>query len=234
MIKLIVNADDFGYSRGVNFGIMDAHKSGIVNSTTMMMNMLGTGHAIELAKENPTLKAGIHLVLTCGKPLLKNVPSLIDENGDFKRLNRIKEFNDIHLTDLENEWTAQIEKFLASGLVPTHLDSHHHVHGIKEFYPIIKKLAVKYDLPVRLTENRLEGVKPFTDMFFGDFYGETIPEDYFKRLGEKAADGQSVEVMCHPAYLDDEVMKNSSYNIMRLRETSILLSTVLPDNVVLV
>ncbi|MCM2534381.1 chitin disaccharide deacetylase [Neobacillus pocheonensis] len=234
MIKLVVNADDFGYSRGVNFRIMDSHKRGIVNSATMMMNMPGTEHAIALAKENPTLQVGIHLVLTCGKPLLKDVPSLLDENGDFKRLNRIKEHSDIHLIDLEREWTAQIEKFLASGLVPTHLDSHHHVHGIKEFSPVIKNLAIKYDLAVRLTENKLEGVQPFTDLFFADFYGETIQEDYFKKLIEKAADGQSVEIMCHPGYVDDEVMNNSSYNIMRVRETSILTSVILPDNVILV
>lgn len=234
MIKLIVNADDFGYSRGVNYGIIDCHKRGIVNSATMMMNMPGTTHATRLAKENPTLQVGIHLVVTCGKPLLKDVPSLINENGNFKRLNQIQEDYDINLTDLEREWTAQIEAFLASGLVPTHLDSHHHVHGIKEFHSVIRKLANQYDLPVRLTENRVEGVKPFTDVFFGDFYGETISDDYFNQLPERVADGQTVEIMCHPAYLDNEVMNHSSYNIMRVRETAILTSVVLPDSIVLV
>jgi predicted glycoside hydrolase/deacetylase ChbG (UPF0249 family) len=84
LIKLIVNADDFGYSRCVNFGIIDAHRDGINNSATMMMNMLGVGHAIELAKENPKLQVGIHLVLTCGKPLLPDVPSLVDESATLK------------------------------------------------------------------------------------------------------------------------------------------------------
>jgi predicted glycoside hydrolase/deacetylase ChbG (UPF0249 family) len=49
MIKLIVNADDFGYSRGINHAIIDCHQHGIVNSATMMMNMPGVAHAVELA-----------------------------------------------------------------------------------------------------------------------------------------------------------------------------------------
>lgn len=234
MIKLIVNADDFGYSRGVNFGIIDSHMRGIVNSSTMMMNMPGTGHAIELAKEYPSLQVGIHLVLTCGKPLLQDVHSLVDENGHFKKLKQIREKNDIVLDELEREWTAQIERFLASGLIPTHFDSHHHVHGINEFYPVVQRLSEKYKLPVRKTKNELKGIKPFTDLFFSDFYGDSAREDYFAQLGARVEDGQLVEIMCHPAYLDSAVMNGSSYNIYRTVETSILTSVTLPENIVLV
>jgi chitin disaccharide deacetylase len=233
MIKLIVNADDFGFSRGVNFGIIDAHKRGIVNSATMMMNMPGTDHAIDLAKDNPSLMVGIHLVLTCGKPLLPDVPSLVDENGNFKKQNRIIENNDIILNDLEREWTAQIEKFLASGLVPTHFDSHHHVHGMPEFYSVVRGLSEKYNLPVRKTDQELDGIKPFTDLFFADFYGETVHEDYFTQLGARVKDGQTVEIMCHPAYLDNEVLNGSSYNVMRAKETCILTNVSLPNNLAL-
>ena len=68
-MKLIINADDFGYSNGVNYGIIDAFKNGILTSTTCLTNMPGFNHAIQLAKENPNLGIGIHLTLTCGKPL---------------------------------------------------------------------------------------------------------------------------------------------------------------------
>ena len=78
MIEVLVNADDFGLTRAVNYGILDSHKHGIVNSTTMMMNAKATEHAIEIAKGTPSLRVGIHLVMTWGKPLLTDVPSLVN------------------------------------------------------------------------------------------------------------------------------------------------------------
>ncbi|MGC4377482.1 chitin disaccharide deacetylase [Fictibacillus sp. Mic-4] len=234
MIHLIVNADDFGFSRGVNYGILDCHQNGIVNSATMMMNAAGTEHAIELAKENPSLQIGIHLVLTAGKPLSTNVPSLVDEEGNFKKQAHILQHKDVDLDELEREWSAQIEVFLSSGLKPTHFDSHHHMHGIREFYPVVQKLSEKYQLPVRKCNEELEGIPSFTDVFFHDFYGETIAGDYFEHLSERVEDGKTVEVMCHPAYIDVELMSSSSYNIARLNETEILMNTKLPETINLV
>jgi chitin disaccharide deacetylase len=235
MIKLIVNADDFGYSRGINYGIIDAHKNGIVNSATMMMNMPGVSHAVELAKENPELQVGIHLVLTCGKPLLADVPSLIDENGHFKRLaDFMKNKDSISLDDLEREWTAQIELFLETGLRLTHFDSHHHVHTAPDFLQVAQKLSKKYNLSARcVAENAVEGVPAFTDVFLHDFYGEGATFDYFQKLPERIQDGQTIEVMCHPGYLDYEVLNGSSYAADRVKETNILTSVTLPEKIVL-
>ena len=110
MIKLIVNADDFGLTEGTNYGIIDGHINGLVNSTTMMMNMPGTEHAVRLAKEYNLLGVGVHLVLTAGEPLLKDVPSLVGENGSFHKQSVVREGN-INPEEVEREWTAQIEKF---------------------------------------------------------------------------------------------------------------------------
>jgi len=232
MIKLIVNADDFGYSRGINYGIIDAHKNGVVNSATMMMNMPGVSHAVELAKENPSLQVGIHLVLTCGKPLLNDVPTLVNENGNFKSRHEFFEDKNISLDELEREWTAQIEKFLESGLKPTHFDSHHHVHTVPEFLPVVQKLAQKYNLSARrISENALQGVAPFTDVFLHDFYGEGVTDDYFEKILTRIQDGQSVEVMCHPGYLDHEILNNSSYAKDRVKETLILSTVKLPKEI---
>jgi chitin disaccharide deacetylase len=232
LIKLIVNADDFGYSRGVNYGIIDAHKYGIVNSTTMMMNMPGVNHAVELVKEHPTLKLGIHLVLTCGKPLLSDVPSLMDEQGKFKRINDFIKGNNLSLLDLEREWTAQIDRFLDFGLTATHFDSHHHVHSIPEFLPVIQRLSRKYNLPVRrISEQPVEGVPSFTDSFLHDFYGDGVTDDYFVELAKRDVDNQTIEVMCHPGYLDYDVLSGSSYAADRVKETSILTSVTLPNNI---
>lgn len=234
MIKLIVNADDFGYSRGVNYGILDAHQNGIVNSTTMMMNMPGVNHAIKLAKEHPTLQVGIHLVLTCGKPILSDVPTLVDENGDFRKLSTLMEDRDLSLKELEREWTAQIERFLQAGLIPTHFDSHHHVHTIPEFLPVVQSLASKYQLTARCFSDKAETVVgAFTDVFLSDFYGEGATYDYFDKLPDRVLDGQTVEVMCHPAYLDLSLSSGSSYCNDRMRETDILTTVSLPDSIIL-
>jgi chitin disaccharide deacetylase len=232
LIKLIVNADDFGYSRGINYGIIDTHKNGIVNSATMMMNMPGVSHAVELAKENPTLQLGIHLVLTCGRPLLSDVPSLMDEQGNFKKMNDFIRDHNLSLMELEREWTAQIEKFIDFGLTATHFDSHHHVHTIPEFLPVVQSLSNKYNLPVRRISNHpVEGVPPFTDIFLHDFYGDGVTGDYFENIPNRGVVGQTIEVMCHPGYLDSEVLNGSSYCLERVKETNILTSVTLPNDI---
>jgi predicted glycoside hydrolase/deacetylase ChbG (UPF0249 family) len=236
MIKLIVNADDFGYSRAVNYGIIDCHKYGIVTSATMMMNMGGTSHAIALAKENPSLRVGIHLVLTCGKPLLNDVPNLTDENGFFKKIPYFKAQVDLNIEEIEREWTAQIEKFIKTGLPISHLDSHHHVHHLKALYPLIKKLAKKYDVPVRQMEkdSHFEGIKLHSDYFFSDFYKDGIRINYFEDLLRKVAPGKTVEVMTHPAYLDRDILHGSSYTHNRVEEAYLLTNMKLPKGIELV
>lgn len=234
MIKLIVNADDFGLSRGVNYGILDSYLYGIVNSTTMMMNMVGTEHAIQLAKNNPELRVGIHLVLTGGKPLTENVPSLVGEDGYFKSLSQLNNGKDISLVELEKEWTAQIERFISSGLRPTHFDSHHHVHTLKELQPVVQKLSETYGLPVRRNGGKaIEGAASFSDLSLIDFYGEGVTESYFTNLSARIEDGLTVEIMCHPAYLDHVLLNGSSYNVKRLIELEILTTVTLPGNLVL-
>ncbi|MGG3470315.1 chitin disaccharide deacetylase [Neobacillus pocheonensis] len=233
MINLIVNADDFGFSRGVNHGIVDSFLYGIVNSTTMMMNMDGTEHAIQLAKQFPDFRVGIHLVLTCGKPILDNVPSLVDDKGQFTSLSAFNP-NDISLQELESEWTAQIDRFISSGLKPTHLDSHHHVHTLKELYPVVKKLSLKYDLPVRRNGYiSIPEVRFFTDVSLSDFYGEGVRPDYFSNLSGGMYEGLTVEVMCHPAYIDKKLLNGSSYTYKRLTELEILTTVQLPKEIIL-
>lgn len=234
MIKLIVNADDFGLSRGVNHGIIDSHLYGIVNSATMMMNMPGTVHAIELAKRNLGLRVGIHLVLTCGKPLLNDVTSLVDEKGNFISVSYLTKTKDLSLKELEREWTAQIERFLSTGLEPTHFDSHHHVHTREDLLPVVKKLSEKYNLPVRRNGAfTIEGIESFSNVSLFDFYGEGVSPDYFSKLASFVEDEMTVEVMCHPAYIDHTLLKVSSYTYTRLTELEILTTVKLPANIIL-
>ncbi|MEG0276419.1 MAG: ChbG/HpnK family deacetylase, partial [Coprobacillus sp.] len=71
MVKIINNADDFGYSNAINYGIIDCYLNGMLTSTTLMPAMPGFDHAVALAKQNPGLGIGVHLTLTCGRPVLE-------------------------------------------------------------------------------------------------------------------------------------------------------------------
>ena len=225
-MRLIINADDFGYSRAVNYGIQDSFTEGVLTSTTMMMNAIATEHAVQLAKQHLTLGVGVHLVLTSGKPLSDDVPSLTIANGNFKSRQELFQFKNIDPQDVFKEWTAQIEKFLAFGLKPTHLDSHHYVHSIPALSDVIFTLAKKYRLPVR---NDFGTKKPpeilATDVFCKDFYDKNTTLDTFYKL--KVSQNHTIEVMCHPGYIDETLLTNSSYHLPRAKEVEILTSSVL-------
>lgn len=223
VIQLIVNADDFGFSRGVNHGIIDAHRYGIVNSATMMVNTPGTEHAVELAKQNPQLRVGIHLTLTFGKPVNQHVPSLVDEN-DFFRVDKNYENNSgVLLEDVRNEWDAQIQKFLSFGIAPAHIDSHHHIHAWPFLEPVVRELAEKYKLPVRNAfKKKVEGIQLLSDVFLDSFYGENVGMDFFTNIHQNVQDHVTLEVMCHPAYVDTFLKENSSYCDKRLKELDVL------------
>ncbi|MEH7401567.1 chitin disaccharide deacetylase [Gottfriedia acidiceleris] len=236
MTKLIVNADDFGYSKGVNYGIIEAHLNGIVNSATMMMNMYAVEHGIELAKLHPTLGLGVHLVLTAGKPLLTGLQTIVDQNGDFLKNSYWYDNPVINVDEVEKEWDAQIQKFLSYGLNPSHLDSHHHVHMIPILHPVIAKLSQKYNLPVRISpKSQIDGITPFTDQLLTDFYGSDIPINYFETIEDRINNRiESVEVMVHPALIDNYLKNGTSYCFERLTELDILTNSKLPEGVELV
>lgn len=223
MISLLVNADDFGFSRGVNHGIIDAHRFGIVNSATMMVHTPATEHAVELAKQYPQLRVGIHLTLTFGKPVNQDVPSLVDERGFFRVDKNYEKNSEILLEDVRREWENQIQKFLSFGIHPAHMDSHHHVHAWPFLEPVVKELAQKYSLPVRNAFRRnVEGISLLSDVFLDGFYGENVSAHFFTNLHQKVADNVTLEVMCHPAYIDTFLKNNSTYCNKRLQELDIL------------
>lgn len=120
MKKLIINADDFGYCKGVNYGIIEAHADGVLTSTTMMANMPGFHHAVELRQQHPNLGIGVHLNLTTGSPVLKHLKTIVDTEGNFHSQAYYKGSFIIDQKEVYDEWKAQIEKTLAAGIQPTH------------------------------------------------------------------------------------------------------------------
>lgn len=135
MSRLILNADDFGLTAGVNRAIIELHQAGVLTSTTLMARAVATDEAIELACSTPSLGVGCHIVLVDGEPVqtARELPSLVDEEeGRFmptlgiflKRLLTGR----IRPSEIEAEAGAQIELLRSKGIALTHIDTHKHVH----------------------------------------------------------------------------------------------------------
>ncbi len=225
--KLIVNADDFGITEGVTIGILHTHADGIVTSTTTMMNMPAASFAIKQAEKFPKLGVGIHFVLTVGRPLVDGATTFTDENGNFKRPNQydsrhpetdnIEKFQE----ELYIEWKAQMEKFIeVAGKKPTHIDSHHHAHLLPIARDVAIKLAHEYDLPLRQREkiyDKYEYVRCADKM-----YNDLVNYDFL--TSEFDTDEDTIEFMCHPAYIDQPLYDSSSYCLQRMKEMELLRS----------
>ena len=131
--RLIVNADDFGMSRGITDGILRAHQDGIVTSTSIMVNMPGSEYAIQRMPEFPSLGVGVHLNLSEGRPLLPphKVSTLITKDGVFhpllEMIHRMWHWQ-LSEREIEAEFRAQIQWLKERGLTPTHADSHQHMY----------------------------------------------------------------------------------------------------------
>jgi hopanoid biosynthesis associated protein HpnK len=152
MKKLIVNADDFGLHESVNQGILEAYKRGIVTSTSLMAGGDAFDDAVNMKRSCPGLGVGVHLTLVGAHPVsaLHLVPSLVDDNGRFPAsypvfLARLAKGR-IRLSEVERELAAQIDKVLSTGLIPSHLDSHQHLHVVPGISGIVLALARRFSL----------------------------------------------------------------------------------------
>lgn len=155
MPALIVNADDLGRTAGINRGILEAHKKGIVTSTTALVTYPDAVEGIALMQaEAPFLGIGLHLNLTSGRPVSapEDVPSLVGADGDFRRpegWGAVAAAFDP--ADVDRELRAQFDRFVAlAGRLPTHLDSHHHaIYMAPAVLRVMLALAEEHNLPIR-------------------------------------------------------------------------------------
>lgn len=226
-MKLIINADDFGISKAINLGIIEGFKNGVVTSTSLMCNMESAKHAVNLAKENPKLGVGIHLVLTAGRPISQDVKTLVDENGQFLKYDQLIKNKNIDINDIEKEFRCQFNKFFSFGIMPTHIDTHHHIHSTDKVFNIVYKLAKEYALPVRYIETigkeKYKDIKT-TSIFINNFYDYSmINSETLKKLCEDNLNIESLEVMCHPGYIDFDIINSSSYVNQRAVELNTLI-----------
>ena len=150
MKNLIVNADDLGWTEGVNRGIADAHRKGLVTSSSLLANGRAFDSAVQVARANPELGVGVHLNLSDGPPAAaaSAVSGLLNDSGTLDAgpeslLLRIAG-RSLRVDEVEFEWDAQIQKIRDAGIEPTHLDGHKHVHMLPGLFEIALRLARKH------------------------------------------------------------------------------------------
>jgi len=236
--RLIINADDFGFTRDVNAGIVHAHREGVLTSTTLMANGAAFEDAVRLAKETPSLDVGCHLVLVQGRSLLNGraFPEKLSELYLALARNEL---------DVYAEFRAQIEKILGAGLRPTHLDSHKHTHIAPNVFRAVVRLAHEFAIPyVRLP---LDETAPFAripcrlvsryyrglarrhnvrmaDHFLGFRLTGSLTSETLAAALCRLREG-TTEFMCHPGFLGEELSKAPTrLKESRLRELEALTS----------
>jgi predicted glycoside hydrolase/deacetylase ChbG (UPF0249 family) len=222
-----VNADDFGRTPGINEGVFEAHRNGIVTSTTAMVLYPAAADAARLARECPELGVGLHVQLSGGAPGLppERIPSLLGPDGRFPAK------PEGHRSPRPEEALAEAREQLRRfeqlfGRLPTHFDSHHHCHRLPAVLDAVVTLALETGRPVRNASPEVErrlherGI-PTTTAFDEGFFGETATVERLLSIIAALPEG-STELMCHPARVDDELRGSSGYAEPREAEKAAL------------
>jgi chitin disaccharide deacetylase len=203
--QVVVNADDFGASSGINRGVIEAHERGLVTSTSLMVDRPAAAEAAEYGRRRPELAIGLHVEA--------------EPQSRFLRWLGRREHRDDEAAEAVTV-RRQLERFRRLvGADPTHLDSHHHVHRRERLRPIFLELAQELDVPLR---HFTPGVE-----FCGEFYGhdgrgrpepEAITPQALIALLENVSDGVT-EVGSHPGYPNGF---KTSYRAERVQEVRTL------------
>lgn len=205
---LIVNADDFGLSAGVNAGVIKAREHGIVTSASLMVRGLAAHEAASYARSHPDFSVGLHI----------DLGEWAWRDGDWATVYEVVPFDDT--TAVETEIQRQLQAFrMLAGTEPTHLDSHQHVHTSEPAAEILRRVAASLRLPLRHARPDIR--------YCGDLYGQTstgapmleaisVPNliDILRRL-----EPGITELGCHPGEGGDT---DSIYRLEREAEVEAL------------
>lgn len=219
--RLIVNADDLGYDPAVNEGIVLAMRSGVVSSSTLMVNLPHSAHGATLARGLPV---GLHLNLSRGSPLSARFPASLLRDGAFEETLVSSLPADIVAEEAAAQ-LARAEELL--GAPPTHVDVHRHLHRVGAVLEGLGRVAAARGLPVRALDAgmraglRRAGVQT-TDHFVGEAGGEAYWTEQRFADTVAALDAGVTELMCHPGYPPRET--RTSYALQRAVELATLTS----------
>lgn len=231
MKRLIVNADDFGRSPGINAGVMRAHADGIVTATTLMVTAPESQAAGMLASQAPALDVGVHLTLTYGRPVSdpRDVPSLIEPGGAFPRVpGAFLRTGRADKDEALAEYRAQYARAATLiGRVPSHLDTHHWLHEEPALEWAIAALAIETGAAARphddAQRDRLRGAGiRAVDAYRRDFQHEGhVDIATLERIVASIQDGVT-ELGCHPGEADPSLQHSSAYAALRVTELQTL------------
>lgn len=256
--RLIINADDFGISRGVNIGIIEAAAAEVVTSASMIVNLPAFADALDRAASCPALSLGLHLNFTVGRPLTA-APSLTRrETGEFFSLPGLVARASLGLldaSDVARECLAQIDRMIDAGFPPTHLDSHRHVHAHPAIFSVVVRAAASRGIfQVRIPRESLRvnagnwratlkktGLLICSGLSRGtaavdraiDFVGVSLQggKSFATRLFALIPQLQAgtTELMTHPGYADGSLAEHDSYTLERVTELRVLTSREFRD-----
>ena len=179
MKALIVNGDDFGASHGINLGIVEAHRRGVLTSTSLMVDPPASVEAARLASEHPGLGVGLHVVMP-------------ESNG----------------APADAEIERQLQRFTElTGRAPTHIDSHHHVHHGDGLLPAFLAVGERHGLPLR-GHCGVRHIGRFYGQWDGDTHLEAVGPDSFTHIVATEVGEGFDELCCHPGYVDDELVSS--------------------------
>ena len=242
MKRLVVNADDFGFTPDVNEGIVEAYRNGILTATTLMANGDAFDDAVRVAAGVPELDIGCHLALIGGRSLLAPYKAL---PAGVPALLAAIAVGQLHIYD---ELAAQVRKILAAGIAPTHLDTHKHTHLAPPVLDAVARLSEEFgivwvrrpfDLPITAARggaprlkhmaagslgflrNRFQRVLAArhcrsTDHFAGFQLTGRFRTAELTQLIAELPDG-STELMCHPGRLR-EPLRHAPTRLKESRE----------------
>jgi predicted glycoside hydrolase/deacetylase ChbG (UPF0249 family) len=224
-MKLIINADDYGISISTTKAILEAFNKGLCSSTTIMATGDAFEEAVELAINNHiTDKIGLHINLIEGKPLsqlIRKQKKFCNQDGFFNGNFHFKSARLSYLSSEEKEAVsleikAQIEKCLKTGIVLSHVDSHHHIHTRWEVWQAIKPVIRSYNInKVRISRNCGENISTvkylykflfnkqlrLVDLKTTDYFGNiTDIENLLSKNKELINKNVVAELMIHPIY----------------------------------
>ncbi|PIQ86984.1 MAG: hypothetical protein COV73_03935 [Candidatus Omnitrophica bacterium CG11_big_fil_rev_8_21_14_0_20_43_6] len=241
MKQIIINADDFGLTEGINCGILQAYQEGILTSASLLANGPAFDEAVSLSKKNPGLGVGVHLNILRGRPVSgqNEVLSLVDKNGYFIPrpgyflLRRL--LNQLRPDEIKIEFRAQINKVMAAGILPSHLDTEKHLHALPFISKILFNLAEEFDIrKVRclktdiyfkqlltihslifcsllvFTEKRRTNLAAkgilSPQCTYGLLEGGRMFKDRYAEIFKRIGEG-SAEIVCHPGYAEHHPKK---------------------------
>lgn len=231
--QILVRADDLGYSRGVNYGIADALKGGIIKSVGVMVNMPETETGLELVKDDhPCL--GLHTNICVGKPLTDPslIPSLVQENGEFKpsKAYRTAKEDFVDLDEVMLEIEAQYQRFVElTGQKPVYFEGHAVASDnfFKGLEAVARKhgcdyLGMSFSGPVSFRNSKM-------DMVMDSMAPNYDPKASLRRIARENYEGTVPTMVCHPGYLDAYILKTSSLLNPRTLEVEMALDQNLKD-----